>query len=258
MKKLLIRRLPFLLILLVLITQVSVYAAAGENQVNNSSDGKLINILQTEKSIEKIDKKHVEQVKDQKYETIEVTDAKEIEKLAKIHGFTNTSKEKITKIELVNVTPVAEIVNPLEEGISLNHLDWTIRAVKSGTCVDYGSGWYNSSTDLKWDLWWDGPDTAVVQETISEDASYNCSVGVSASEVTAEVGFSVSSSYSVMYSSTTPVPADKKLNVKVYRLHQKKSFDVWEYHLFNAAHYYTTGWAYKPNGAYFAKAWYDL
>lgn len=71
------------------------------------------------------------------------------------------------------------------------------------------------------DLYWDGPDTAVVSTTRSIKAEITASFGLSVKQITAGVGFSVSNEYSVTFSSTTPVPANTTLNVKVCKTYQK-------------------------------------
>lgn len=163
--------------------------------------------------------------------------------------------KKLSKIEYEFVPAAVE-----NNQVSTNQItpySWDTLYYYINGVTDYGSGWYNSSDDLVYDLWWDGPDKAEVSETRSIGAEVSSTLGVSASGISAGVGFKVTDNYSVTFKSTTDVPAGKKLNVKVFRTFQKKSFDVYEYNQFSSDKYYGTGYAYKPNGAYFAKYWYN-
>lgn len=188
---------------------------------------------------------------------MEITSEKEIAEFAKLHGAINNRNMKITKIELVEVLPSTVYESSGDIG-AMKIRSWDIynREAKAGTCIDYGTGWYFPDSP-KWDMWWEGPDTAYISQTISENCAIYGSGGASYSGITAVIGFNVSSSYSVTYSSTTPVPADKLLEVKVYTVYHRKSCDIWEYHWNTPPHYYDTCNSYKPLGSYFVKFWYD-
>ncbi|MDT8718274.1 hypothetical protein IAI10_16525 [Clostridium sp. 19966] len=219
----------------------------------NSNDNKSLNSYNTNGAL-------TANISSNSSNQIVITDKKQLSSEAKHLNIPLTKNGKtLKKIELINQpvtnqTQSSIIQNKTKGTITPNSWDTLYYYIKSTT--NYGSGWYDSTDDLMWDLWWDGPDTAVVSHTESISASVSDTLGVSESGISASVGFNVAGSYSVTFSSTTPVPSGETLNVKVYRTFQKVSFEVWEDNAFEANKYYGTGYAYKPNGAYFAKSWY--
>lgn len=184
-----------------------------------------------------------------------VTDQDEMEKLMEIFNAVAPEGKKIQKIELceslantvANDTAVAPSM-----GIIPQFVYWGMY-IKSTS--DRGTGWYFPDSPYM-DNWWQGPDNAVISQTTSISASANTSLGVKASDITASVGFSVTGSYSVTLSSTTPVPAGKTLEVKTYITYKRVDYDVWYDVVIDPDQYYATGSAYQPLGSYFAKFWY--
>ncbi|ROR28495.1 hypothetical protein EDD66_10477 [Mobilisporobacter senegalensis] len=122
-----------------------------------------------------------------------------------------------------------------------------------GQVTDHGSGWYNSSDDLYADITTSGPDTLVISKTVGFEAKRTGHIGVGDSELSGEIGFEIGRSYSVTFSSTTPVAKGERLNVKAYTTYLKK--ECWIYEKVGLQYVGTT-WTYKPNGAYFVKTWY--
>lgn len=196
--------------------------------------------------------KYKTKIDNKNFDTIVFTSQEDLQALIEIHNAKIPEGYCIEKIELFLENNVNDAGNNYS-GIQLNHWDWLYRSITSTN--DRGTGWYFPGNPYR-DDWWDGPDTAKISETNSHSATVSSTLGVSDSSISAEVGFSITSSYSVTLTSETPVPANKRLNVKTYVTYKRVDFDVWEYHLFNEPHYYDTGSAYKPLGSYFAKFWY--
>ena len=173
---------------------------------------------------------------------VTITDEEEIENFAKEHGIDLiVNGEKIKKIE----TEFVPIENSEKESISSR--------AYLGTVTNHGTGWYNKDEDIYADITTSGPDTVLISKTESFTATMSDSFGVSASGVSASVGFTIGASYSVTFSSTTPVATGERLNVKAYTTYQKKSAPVYA-SITNS--YKGTVYAYKPTGAYFVKTWY--
>ncbi|MGB7605419.1 MAG: hypothetical protein WBL93_08060 [Lutisporaceae bacterium] len=183
-----------------------------------------------------------------------VTDSKELENLKNEFGIVAPNGKKLQRIEICE-----PITAPNTNGTSFNNPASPIQTlvwdyyIKSIT--DRGTGWYFPN-DPYMDNFWDGPDVATISQTQSIDATANASVGVTVSEISASVGFSVTSSYSVTLTSTTTVPAGSTLEVKTYITYKRVDYDVWADNIGSDDTYYATGSAYKPLGSYFMKIWY--
>lgn len=198
-----------------------------------------------ESSIE--DSKNITNEKENRISTtkvLSITDENEIEKFAKEHNIDLfVDGEKIKKIE----TEFTPFENSETEKDSISSRAYL------GSVTNYGHGWYNSNTDLYANVTTSGPDTLTISKTDSFQATMSNSFGVSASGVSASMGFTIGASYAVTFSSSTPVARGEKLNVKAYTTYQKKSASV--YASFTNS-YKGTVYAYKPTGAYFVKTWY--
>ncbi|WP_024833867.1 hypothetical protein [Ruminiclostridium josui] len=188
------------------------------------------------------------------YTKTEFTNKQEMKDLMELYNEKAPDGYKIEKVELVRADNTIAPQNTTNT-VGTNAVVWDYY-IKSTT--DYGSGWYNSTDDLLDDSTWNGPDTAVVQISEKVSATYSGEFGVSVSDISAKVGFSVTGEVTLTKSSTTPVPAGKKLNVKTYATFHKVSYDVWADNILADDTYYATGYAYDPNGVYFAKFWYTL
>jgi hypothetical protein len=246
MKKKLVRVIGYLLALVMIfsITCTPVYASEKGNK----------NEIQNWKAITD-NIKSKEEYKTKDLAITVVTDQNEMKKLMEIFDAVAPEGKTIQKIELCeslsNTVAEDTAVAPYQ-GITPQFVYWGMY-IKSTT--DRGTGWYFPDSPYM-DNWWQGPDTAVISQTSSISATANTSLGVKASDITASVGFSVTGSYSVTLSSTTPVPAGKTLEVKTYITYQKVDYDVWYDVVIDPDEYYATGSAYKPLGSYFAKFWY--
>ncbi|WDV47524.1 hypothetical protein PV797_07535 [Clostridiaceae bacterium M8S5] len=123
--------------------------------------------------------------------------------------------------------------------------NWSIR---NKQCLgDY----YFPNNELQSD-WFDGP--CDIEETYSESvsATFSTNAGISASSISAGIGFSVTDSTTKQKTFRTSVSAGKKLNVKVYGNYKKYTFDVYKNDKKDG-----TGTAYKPIGLYFRQFTYS-
>lgn len=253
------------LTLSMLTTQVCAFSndAGSEISVNNQVRNELKQIIRFGKdvvldlkSLNELSSfgksKYKTKINNKNYYVTVFTSREDLQALIEIHNAQIPEGYSIEKIELFSECDIKDENN---NNISNhpNHWDWIYRAIVS--TVDRGTGWFFPNNPYR-DDWWDGPDTATISQTNSHSATVSDKFGLSDSYISAEVGFNITSSYNVTLTSTTPVPADKILNVKTYITYRRVDFDVWEYHLFNDAHYYNTGSAYRPLGSYFAKFWY--
>ncbi len=104
--------------------------------------------------------------------------------------------------------------------------------------------------------WYDGPlDSAEYTFKESVEAKLTSSLGCSISEISAEVGFEVTGSEEKSKTATIKgVNENERLNVKVYGVYDKYSFDV--YSIFD--NHQGTAYAYKPIGLYIAQETYEL
>lgn len=102
--------------------------------------------------------------------------------------------------------------------------------------------------------WYDGP-TESQEYTFEEkvEAKVKSTFGCSVDAIEAAVDFELTGSVSKSKKVTLKgVEANKKLNVKIFGVYDKYSFDV--YSIFN--NYQGTGYAYKPMGLYIAQEIY--
>jgi hypothetical protein len=92
------------------------------------------------------------------------------------------------------------------------------------------------------------PATLTLSKTLSVSNSWNASVGVSASVVTAAVGFSVTSSVSITYSATATVPGHTCEKILAYELYKVYKFNVYQEPFIGSDVLIGNGWAQSRNG----------
>lgn len=88
-----------------------------------------------------------------------------------------------------------------------------------------------------------------VNRTVS--ASYSTNLGVSASVVSASVGYGVTSSYGVSSSTSMYVPNGKLGTLRAYTSYKKHRWNVWDDPCVGSDKYIGVGYSFKPNGVYF-------
>ncbi|MDK8182131.1 hypothetical protein [Paenibacillus sp. UMB4589-SE434] len=154
---------------------------------------------------------------------------------------------KLSKIEYEYVGNTTLVSDTSAKGPVLSAL----QPVKIIDVRDKGFGWYNPNNPL-YDHWFDGPDTAEYSETRKSTATASHTFGITSEIISNNVGFTIGEEYSYTIKSTTPVPADKKLNVRVFQVHHKKEL---VYTGYDGKSYILE--AEKPNGSYIQKNWYN-
>lgn len=123
---------------------------------------------------------------------------------------------------------------------------WTLKNVKKQS-GDY----YFPDSPLVSD-WAYGPSNFkhIYKESVT--ASFSSSVGVKASVVEATVGFEVSGSKEFSREYSVEVPRGKKVNIKVYGMYEKYTFDVYKNDKYEGK-----GKAFKPIGLKFEQIIYS-
>ena len=178
-----------------------------------------------------------------------VVDPIEINKIVEDHNLEIPKGYHIEKIKYTNFY-FLEYNNTRyknEENIQPYLFDsWDIKNVKK-----QDGDYYFPDSPLVSD-WAYGPAefNQVYRESVS--ASFSSSVGVKASVVEAAVGFDVSGSKEFSREYTVKVPSGKKVNIKVYGIYEKYTFDVYKNDKYNG-----NGKAFKPIGLKFEQIVYS-
>lgn len=178
-----------------------------------------------------------------------IVDPIEIEKIAENHNLEIPEGYHIEEIKYTDVyfPDYNNILYNNDENIQPYWFDsWKIKNVKKQS-GDY----YFPDSPLLSD-WAYGPSIfkQIYKESVS--ASFSSSVGVSASVVQAAVGFDVSESKEFSREYTVDVPSGKKVNIKVYGMYEKHTFDVYK-----NGKYEGNGKAFKPIGLKFEQIIYS-
>lgn len=101
-----------------------------------------------------------------------------------------------------------------------------------------------------------GPMTLSLTISKGVNATYSDNAGVSASVISAGVGYSVTSTYTVSSTGTVYVPSGKEYELVAYPTYSQKSYQVWYNPIIGSAHEVGTGTAAKPTGVCFV--WYQV
>lgn len=116
-----------------------------------------------------------------------------------------------------------------------------------------GDNWYFPAQRLGFSEGF-GPITLSVTINQGVSATWSANVGVSAEVVSAGVGYSVTSSYSVASSGSWNVPSGTHGRLEAYALHDKHTWDVYDDDCGDPADTYVGyGSSYKPNGGVYFK-----
>ena len=173
----------------------------------------------------------------------------EIEKIVEDHNLEIPKGYHIEKIKYTNFY-FLEYNNTRcknEENIQPYLFDsWKIKNVKK-----QDGDYYFPDSPLVSD-WAYGPSEfkQIYKESVS--ASFSSSVGVKASVVEAAVGFDVSGSKEFSREYNVKVPSGKKVNIKVYGMYEKYTFDVYKNDKYDG-----NGKAFKPIGLKFEQIVYS-
>ncbi|OPA76606.1 hypothetical protein BVG16_15595 [Paenibacillus selenitireducens] len=185
---------------------------------------------------------------------ITITDPAEIKKIALKENLEYNGKlPKRIEYEYIP-NPNTEITQEIPESPSaLGAILWyDIMNIK-----DFGSGFYNASSDLYREFYIDGPDTFVIDKTEQKSNSVTGTFGASASLLSSSLGFNISSTESIRYQSNTPIAAGEHMHIQIYTTYHKKSYQV--YGMDNSVGgmvYLGEGFGYKADGAYIKKTLY--
>lgn len=115
-----------------------------------------------------------------------------------------------------------------------------------------GSGEVCGTTPIR-RSYYQGPATTTMTVTESVSARWSATGGISASGVSAGVGFDVTKTYTVSDSYQVTVPAGKTAEVVAYPMYYVVYFDVWTNPVIGDAYKSGSGWAMKPSGVCFVK-----
>ncbi|MBD1372575.1 hypothetical protein IC620_09430 [Hazenella sp. IB182357] len=96
-----------------------------------------------------------------------------------------------------------------------------------------------------------GPGEATITVSESIAATWEASVGVSAEVISAELGFTVTSTYSVSDSYSIELPEGETVKIVARPVYNVYQYDVWKDPLIGNDYYLGSGSAYKPVGVCF-------
>lgn len=148
---------------------------------------------------------------------------------------------------IINSTAKNESTNQIIQASTVPY--WYVTNVR-----DMGDG-YSYWDDYDSD-WFYGPATISEQYSRTDSCSFNCSLGISASVVSASVGFTIGSSLTKTKTFNASVAAGYKLNVKIFTNYQQKSYVVNYVDTAGVSHNYGTYNAWKPVGLIFKQYTY--
>lgn len=101
-----------------------------------------------------------------------------------------------------------------------------------------------------------GPATLSMTIKESVSAKWGTNTGISASTVSASLGFDVTKAYEITDSISIQVPAGKTYALAAYPMYRVYNFAVYHNPMIGSAYYAGDGWAWKPSGVCFV--WYQV
>lgn len=180
--------------------------------------------------------------------TASVTNISDPQTFASQHGIPLTHNGQ-PLIGLKVVTPASITAPSTGNGIATPDWPWNSPEIRD---VVYDGLVYNTA-DLLASATGTGPTTLILSRTTTISNNWSASASVSASIVSAAVGFNVTNSTSWTIADDQQVPSGVTETVEAYPEYQQYTFQVWEPNTFNGG--YTekgTGVAHKAVGIYYA------
>lgn len=186
--------------------------------------------------------------------TFSITDKEQLKRIAKEEGLEKVPVKIEYEYKPINSGAEKSSIPALSDSganLLLLHNYWV-------DASDEGSGWYNPTADLYKEFYVDGPDNFVISENTTKTSTYNGEFGAGIAKINAKVGFTIGSSHTITWSSTTTILAGQHIQFQLYTTYHKVWYAVYDgpegdkqLSLCSG-----TGYAYDPNGQYIKKTFY--
>lgn len=182
-----------------------------------------------------------------------ITDPAEIAEIVKRDNM-SIPKDEIVRIEY-EYLPIKKIdLNPDNMNIGINeNFPEALPKYKITNVRSYSGEYYNASTDRIFSIHVDGPDNF----KYGDSEKYKCyhTAGITFnSKVSAALGWQIGQEVTRYWESNTPVKADERLHLEVFKMYYKKQFDILtEFRPGIWVDFAPNEWAYKPSSLWVKK-----